>query len=784
MAFERITLPVKDPRNENIVPHYPADAAAWIWRKDHQPGCAEFFLSVDLDEAVDTECYITADNRYEWYCDEEWIGMGPDRGDVDHWAFAAYRMQLSAGPHTIRVRAWYATDNMPLAQLSCQPGFLFGVKDEAMQKYFNTGMADWSVRKIGGIDWLPGGWATGSALRLNVSGYFAETEWEEPDIMLKARQEAFYGGKAPGWRLCPSNLPEQMREIFTAGTVRAIIRNDLDKEEIPVTAEDCADSETGVWQEVLFGQKEITIPADTEIGILLDFENYFCAYPVFEITAGGNASVRLNWAESLQTVQKDVCAKGNRNEAAGKWMPSPFQYDVLEHWDGRRRRISTFWWRAGRYVLLILRSGDTPLTLHKLEFIECRYPLKRESSIEFSDQDLNKIQPMMFRAMENCMHETYMDCPFYEQLMYVGDTRLEVLTTYNITKDQRLPFRALNLFDWSRSVWDGVVAEHYPGRGSQLSCTFSSIYPMMVRDYMMYRRFPEKEDFLRLRRGVRNVIINLAGYLNEESLIENLAGWSFTDWIPEWQAGTPGSANRGKHAIYSLHFLMAVKAAMELEDAGSGMNVYYKEVFDRTAAAVLKTFWREDTGMFSDDETENIFSWHVQCFALLAGISPDPGRNLDVMLSGKVQMLTLPTLYFIYYLFETLYQYGRGELIQKYKYIWTDMLAKGAVTTWECPEPTRSDCHAWGAHLYHHYFASVAGIRPDSAGFRTVRIKPALGSLETVSGEMPHPDGIISFCMTPSSAKIILPVGCTGIYCRNDGTEAALHDGENFIPLK
>ena len=52
----------------------------------------------------------------------------------------------------------------------------------------------------------------------------------------------------------------------------------------------------------------------------------------------------------------------------------------------------------------------------------------------------------------------------------------------------------------------------------------------------------------------------------------------------------------------------------------------------------------------------------------------------------------------------------KGDLTH-HAYIWKDMLDKGAVTTWEKPEPTRSDCHAWGAHLYYHYFASLAGIR-------------------------------------------------------------------------
>ncbi len=781
--FERIAVPAGDPRNENIVPQYAADAAAWIWLKEKDAVCAEFKLVLNLTDPVETECYITADNRYEWFCDEEWIGMGPDRCDVDHWSFAAYRMKLDAGSHTLRVRVWHNTDQMPLAQFSYRSGFLFGVKDEPLQKIFNTGSGEWQVRKISGISFLPGGWATGSCLGLNVAEYFTETPWEKPETVLAARQESFYGVKAHGWRLHPSDLPEQMRQVYDKNkiTVRAVLRSGLDADEIFVPADAENDPDMQKWQAHFSDGQAVTVPAETELGILIDFNTYLCAYPVLEATAGKDALLRMDWAESLQNKSGDLYAKGHRGETAGKWMPSPFQYDLFENWDGEKRRVTTLWWRPGKYALLRIRSGKSALTLHGSSFEECRYPLAQDAEISFSDKDLEKIQPMMIRAMESCMHETYMDCPFYEQLMYVGDTRLEVLTTYTVTKDSRLPLRALNLFDWSRAVWDGVTAEHYPGRGSQLSCTFSSIWPMMVRDYYLYRGFERKEDFLRLRRGVRNVIINLAGYLNEAGLIENLAGWSFSDWLPEWNAGTPGCSNRGQHALYSLHFLMALKAAMELEDAGSGMTAYYQELFGRTADAVRSTFWREDTGMFSDDAVKDVFSYHVQCFALLAGISPDPERNLDVMLGGKVPMGTLPTLYFIYYLFETLYQYGRGEQIQHYKYIWTDMLAKGAVTTWEMPEPTRSDCHAWGAHLYHHYFTSVAGIRPASPGFKTVRVAPSPGNLTLISGKMPHPGGMIEFRITPEQAKIILPGDCTGVYCKQDGTEVPLNAGENII---
>jgi len=39
--------------------------------------------------------------------------------------------------------------------------------------------------------------------------------------------------------------------------------------------------------------------------------------------------------------------------------------------------------------------------------------------------------------------ETYMDCPYYEQLQFIMDTRLQMLFTYAVSRDARLAKKAL-----------------------------------------------------------------------------------------------------------------------------------------------------------------------------------------------------------------------------------------------------------------------------------------------------------------------------------------------------
>ena len=76
-------------------------------------------------------------------------------------------------------------------------------------------------------------------------------------------------------------------------------------------------------------------------------------------------------------------------------------------------------------------------------------------------------------------------------------------------------------------------------------------------------------------------------------------------------------------------------------------------------------------------------------------------------------------------MFETYAQLGRIDALFERLSLWFELPAQGFTTTPEMPEPTRSDCHAWGAHPLYHMFASLLGIRPAAPGFRSVTITGA-----------------------------------------------------------
>ena len=98
--------------------------------------------------------------------------------------------------------------------------------------------------------------------------------------------------------------------------------------------------------------------------------------------------------------------------------------------------------------------------------------LSLESSLIHPNKRFDKILKMSFRTLQNCTHETYMDCPFYEQLMYVGDARIESLVTYTSTLDGRMPAKAVNMINYSR-LENGLNMSCYPYRGKHVIPPFA-----------------------------------------------------------------------------------------------------------------------------------------------------------------------------------------------------------------------------------------------------------------------------------------------------------------------
>ncbi len=756
------------PFKDNVPEWWNEWPAKWIGHpraKGLEPVVLAFKNTFSMDEAATLRIHVTADERYELFLDGKRIGRGSERGDIENWFVETYDLDLSAGEHILVARTWWLGPGgpCPAAQVSLQPAFILAAEG-LNQSVLNTGFAAWECKVLDGYEcvdrWIMG--STGARVRIDGAKYPWGIEtgsgdgWESASVIGPGLNADISNGFANSWLLRPATLPAMLEHPVHAGAARHIQAvSSEDTSALQVRAKDHIASEADDWNAMLKGVSALAIPANTMRWVIVDLGNYYTAYPHITLSGGSGSRVRIRWAESLfldpESPKGHDGVKGNRDEIEGKYFWGVGDEFVADC--GRNRRFSTLWWESGRYLEFLVTTADEPLAIDDFTLCETHYPFDITGGFSSSDPRMEQTAPILTRVMEMCSHETYMDCPYYEQLMYVGDSRLEILTTYALTADDRLPRKCLSMFDKSRGT-SGITMSLYPSHLTQVIPPFSLWWIGMLHDYAMWRDDPE---FVRnLMPGVRAVIDAFRRWINADGLVESPQGWNFMDWVPGWHIGAPPDGQTGVNGSINWLYIYALAKAAELEDmmGEPEMAARDRKFAQNAADAATKAFFDTNRGMFSEDIKHEHFSEHAQCLALLSGFLPEELRNPVTNGLLTADDLARTTIYFSHYLFETYTQIGRIDRLMDRLEHWFLLPSQGFKTTPERPEPSRSDCHAWGAHPLYHYAASILGVRPASAGFKTVKITPQLGSLTWAKGSVPHPMGMIEVDLRVVDGKL------------------------------
>jgi hypothetical protein len=521
-----------------------------------------------------------------------------------------------------------------------------------------------------------------------------------------------------------------------------------------VDAADHLDDEARTWQRLLNGTP-LVVPAQTCRRVLIDLDQYVCAYPFVDLAGGRDAEVRVHWQESLYETDPQA-GKGHRDVVQGKLFGRPgLEEDGIGDLfiaGGGQEQHSTLRWQSGRYVEVLVTTAYEPLTISGLRFRETHYPYEDRSRFTASDPRLAQVGELAFRTLLACSHETTMDCPYYEQLQYAGDTRLQCLIAYATTGDDALARQALRAF--ARSQEDnGLVQSRTPARQSSPIPPFTLWWVAMVHDFALWRG--DLDFVAELMPAVRAALDAHRRTVDDQGIFHALHGWNFTDWVPGWDAGVPPGIvqdgeeypdwpgpGTGVSAVLQLQLALVARQAADLESwvGSSDAAAKNSQLADRLLEAADGAFYDADRGLYADNLEHSAFSEHSQSLALLAGAKYGE-TALRTMLQTPVAGLARTTVYFDHYLFEALQRIGRSDVLLERLELWYGLLDRGLRTVIEHPEPTRSDCHAWGAHPLYHYVATLLGVRPTAPGMGAVTVTPQLGGLEWAEGSVPTPYG-------------------------------------------
>lgn len=596
----------------------------------------------------------SADERAGFFCDGEAIADGPPRGTVQRWFSAVVDLPLEPGEHVLTARLFaFGPALTARGQMSIAPGLF--VQDES-----GLLSPDWDYQVCMGCSFSS-----------------SKTDWGSYAHLLT--DEAFnwnaLEGKGGEWKpvarfednrpLEPSPLPPMCREE---------IRN------------------------------------YRQCGPYFFFDDYVCVYG--EYVFSGTGEVRLRWAEP--GCDSDTPPPGFANLAKpGDPYPCFSGPGDRFRLTGGRVRWCDYWWHAGRTLETTLYGN---VKLESARFFRTGYPWKLRRTLSIpGDERLSRLLRHSWNTLQACTFETLMDCPYYEQLQYISDSRFDLLSLYELSGDIRLAENALRQFAEGQYS-SGMLPCRYPTREhAQYHATPGELYQLHIPSFTSFY-IQLLHDFARLRRNdalvceLLPVARRAADYLNStlgEDQLLHAPGWNFIDWLDNWEAGIPPGCRYGEGCTLNLIHLLSLQQLADLEQCfGSARQAALRqEQAARLKQAIRHTYWIDERNCFAEDSVRSYVSEHAQVFALLA---LNERAVIPVLRSGTLDECGIA---FSFYYLEACRIHRLDDLFARRRERYFQAAETPGLRTMPELFPNdwwqRSDCHAWGAHFL--YFQFTAG---------------------------------------------------------------------------
>ena len=535
------------------------------------------------------------------------------------------------------------------------------------------------------------------------------------------------------------------------------------------------------WEMLLAGRGNVAIPAHAAVRIVLNAGEEMTGY--LRLTFGKGKGSLVTLLESEAYVQKEkspnagIAIKKNRLDTVTGHLEG---YRDIYHVAGlgcaeQPEIFEPFWFRTFRFIELTVQTEEEPLWIYTLDYEETGYPLMVRTHVETSDPSLKSIWDMSERTLRRCMHETYEDCPFYEQLQYTMDTRSQILYTYAVSADDRLARKAIDDFARAQRS-NGLLNCSYPNMNPNVIPGFSIFYILMVYDHMMY--FGDKALVRRYMPAVDRILAYFDRHLTPDGLVEKVGGvnlearyWSFIDWAVEWNptTGMPTAGLKGPITMESLLYVYGLQHAACLAEYIGRMDTAseYRERARQVQKAVRR-LCRQADGLLTDGPCELLMeegevpvlhsSQQVQVFGVLTGtLDPESGRrNLIRTMEEKGHPQC--TVAMSFYLFRALEKTGLYEKTNSLWDAWRKMVYDGCTTCIESENYARSEWHAWGALALYEMPSAFLGVRPAAPGYEKIQVSPHAEYLDWAEGTVKTPAGDVRVSWARKGEKLDLNV--------------------------
>ena len=485
-------------------------------------------------------------------------------------------------------------------------------------------------------------------------------------------------------------------------------------------------------------------------GLLADFGEETYGYLRFKDIRGKGA-VRVIYAES----ESEALAVDLANTKPGAL--DGWEMLMLEEGAEMRRDIA----HGFRFVHVIPVDGEVSVGALAMDRETKGLPVR--GSFRCSDAELNEIWDVSVRTLELTCREVFIEGIKRDHWVWSGDAVQSFLMNYYVFGD-----------------YDGCRDTLWTLRGKDpVKCHLNRIM-----DYTFYW-FDAVEKY-RLYSG--DPYISRQVYPRMKTLLEFALGrldaagrpvdrpgdWMFIDWAPE-----PLHNTGGVTAFEQMLLVRALEATAALAKevgAADDANAYLARA-KKLRDEIVPRYWNEEKGgllhlMKADGSLDEQLTRYPNMFGLFYGYFDEAKRARvvkDVLLNDNV--LKIQTPYMRFYELESLCSLGMQETVTKeIKSYWGGMLNLGATSFWELYNPSekgvahyamygrrygKSLCHAWGASPTYLLGKYYLGVTPTQPGFAAYEVKPNLGGLEWIEGDVPAPFGRIHVKFDKKSVSVL-----------------------------
>lgn len=723
---------------------------------------------------------VSAVIRYKLYVNGSYVGQGPANNDLKHYTFDSHDIApyLRDGENVIGLTVFSLGEMNPLRYQADGIKFILRSTDENLADQLNTGHGKWKLKPnlaysptYRGMDFeVISYFAMGGGEKINGNHYPWEwataatdgTGWMDPTVLHTGDPYGYTHsyGKAD-ISLSPRDLPSMNEEKEIHPIVRKVSGTD--------------DGIKEAWDQ----KKPIIIPGNSQLTLLLDQTYLTKGHVQFDFSEGKGTSVKVGYAETLFYPDR---SQGHRDIIEGKKFIGLSDEYLLD--GGEKRVYDQLLPRTWRYIQVQINTGEEPVIWNSYQAYKYIYPFEEVGSFKSPFALHDQIWEVGWRTALLCADETYMDCPYYEQLQYLGDTRIQALISLYVSGDDQLMKNAIRQFAHSISN-EGITESRYPSSIEQYIPPYSLFLINMLHDYHMHRDDP---DF------VAAYLYDIAGILywfenkiRADGLLGPMPWWSYVDTAEGFEKSSPPGFDTGGSIVMTLQLAYAIEEALILfkEYGKDHLVTHFAALSQKIKESVLEKGWDENRGLVADTEAKDHFSQHGNIFAILSNTLEEEKQAEVFHRIVSEENISRSNIYFRFYLIRAAQKIGNGDYFIQNLDTWEKMLTEGLTTFAEHEQNTRSDCHAWSASPNFEFIHTVAGIQPMEKHYRKVLIAPNPGHLQELEASTPHPLGNIKvrYNFLKKSADITLPKGLEGMFIWREN-EFLLSEGRNVVRWK